>query len=214
MKQKSLQILRSRNAHTRERGGSIEPGFISNIHKYSAVKLLLPFLFASFTKQTVDCFFTPVVNSKFKYCMKQQFFILALFIVLLNKTAVGQTHNHDTIVNGKFYSFISYYDNGKIMALGSYNDTLKSGDWIYFTRNGAKIAFGIYQDDSKFGTWTYYNRYNKKEPLKIKWTEKNKPSEKFEFDKKGNLILIDIVYSSPCFHTYRNGILTMTARAL
>ncbi len=125
--------------------------------------------------------------------------------------ALGQTHEIDTVIDRKHYTYISYYDNGKIMSLGNYKDTLKTGDWIYFTRKTEKLAFGKYQNDSKYGDWTYFNN-NK--IYKIKWSEKQKPGEKFEFDKKGNLIIIDIVYAAPCFHYYRNGMATMTARAL
>ncbi len=49
---------------------------------------------------------------------------------------------------------------------------------------------------------------------KIKWTEKYKPNESFEYDKKGNLIIIDMVFSSPCFHIYTNGSISMTARTM
>ena len=123
----------------------------------------------------------------------------------------GQTHNIDTIIDLKQYTFVDYYDNENIMLLGNYNKTIKTGGWIYYTREGNKLAFGEYKNDSKFGLWVYYN---KKDTYKIKWTEKQKNNEKFEFDRKGNLIIIDIVYSSPCFHTYRNDKATMTARAL
>jgi antitoxin component YwqK of YwqJK toxin-antitoxin module len=142
--------------------------------------------------------------------MSKHFFFVALLTVIVFK-ATGQTHNYDTYIDGKFYSYVEYYKNGTIKTLGNYSDTIKTGDWIYFTKNGKKLAYGQYKDNHKFGVWTYHN---KKNIYKIKWTEKNKPNESFEYDKKGNLIIIDMVFSSPCFHIYTNGLISMTARTM
>ena len=109
---------------------------------------------------------------KFKEDMKQ-FYLLFTVLIAFISNVDGQTHNFDTIIEGKFYSFVDYYNNGRIKTLGNYNDTIKTGDWIYFTRKGDKLAFGLYQDNHKIGNWTYYD---KKNVYRIKWTEKNKPS--------------------------------------
>ncbi|MES2780157.1 MAG: hypothetical protein V4651_09710 [Bacteroidota bacterium] len=143
--------------------------------------------------------------------MYQSKYLLTALLIAFVCKAFAQIHTIDTIIDKKQYGFAEYYANGKLKALGNYTDTMKTGDWIYFTCKGLRLAYGKYKDNYKYGNWTYQHSKN---VYKVKWTDNNRPNEKFEYDKKGNLIIIDIIYVRPCLHYYRNGFPSMTARLM
>lgn len=75
----------------------------------------------------------------------------------------------DTTVHKRHYSFCSYYpgiydrigletDEPKILfCLGNYQDTLKTGHWLYFFSSGKLMAQGDYEKGIKTGKWNYYS---------------------------------------------------------
>ena len=117
----------------------------------------------------------------------------------------GQT---DTTVNGIHYNSIDYYDNGHLMTLGNYRDSVKAGRWTYFKIDGQVLAYGLYKNGHKIKKWTYY--YNRKKH-KVNWGTKNPPNENIELDEKGQIVIYNSVFRSPCLWSYKNGVVTSIA---
>jgi hypothetical protein len=75
----------------------------------------------------------------------------------------------DTIIHKRHYSACSYYpatydriqfdsEEAKILfSLGNYEDTLKTGHWLYFFPTGLLLAEGNYEKGVKAGKWKYYS---------------------------------------------------------
>jgi antitoxin component YwqK of YwqJK toxin-antitoxin module len=99
--------------------------------------------------------------------MKQNTFILiivfcASFVNLFSQSLII-SYDH------KEYNFKKYYysesarmgakeleDENKILCYGNYNDTLKSGNWIYFYPSGKPFGIGKYKNGFKIGKWKYF----------------------------------------------------------
>jgi hypothetical protein len=74
----------------------------------------------------------------------------------------------DTTIHKRHYSFCSYYpgiydhigletQEPKILfCLGNYQETLKTGHWLYFFPGGQLLAQGNYEKGIKTGKWKYY----------------------------------------------------------
>jgi hypothetical protein len=75
----------------------------------------------------------------------------------------------DTTIHKRHYSACAYYpgayeriqfesDEPKILfSLGNYDDTLKTGYWLYFFPTGILLAEGNYEKGVKTGKWKYYS---------------------------------------------------------
>jgi len=50
--------------------------------------------------------------------------LLTILTLLVSTWTVAQT---DTVVNGKTFNYVDYYNNGQIKSLGNVTDTLKTG---------------------------------------------------------------------------------------
>lgn len=136
--------------------------------------------------------------------------ILILITAAFNLRVHGQSVK-DTLVTGKKYHFIEYYPNGKLMILGNYTDSNKTGNWIYYQSDGTKRANGNYKNGHKVGRWKYYSSNQKRI---TKWNYKIDWRENITFDSTGNLIIYDYVYIKPCKSIYLNGVPIMHARLM
>ena len=138
-------------------------------------------------------------------------FFLFIFIFFSTTFLFGQP-NADTTIDRKHYNFVDYYPNGKLRILGNYADTLKVGNWIYYRLKKEMIsAYGQYENSCPVGKWVYINGEN---TIKVIWDKKKPPAEKIEYTKKGEIIIKDYIYSTPCIQVYINGQLRMTGHSL
>jgi antitoxin component YwqK of YwqJK toxin-antitoxin module len=128
---------------------------------------------------------------------------------MLDLTIYAQLTKLNTLISGKQFTYVEYYSSGQLKVLGSYKDTSKTSDWIYFNLKGEVLAYGRYKNNRKFGAWSYRTSMWSR---KIKWKAAYVPDESFEYDQEGNLVLIDEASEESCRHTYKNGFLTKTTR--
>jgi len=129
--------------------------------------------------------------------MKGLLTILTLFI---STWTVAQT---DTVVDGKTFNYVAYYNNGQIKSLGNLTDTLKTRRWTYFKPNGDQLAYGKYAKKGvKIGKWTYHDYDGT--TYKIKWSKKNYAGESFKIEND-KLYLNDLTMRFGIFRSYQNG---------
>lgn len=129
--------------------------------------------------------------------MKSQKGLLVFFVCVLANLCYGQ--KADTVIHKQHYSFCSYYpgiydrigletDGPKtLFCLGNYQDTLKTGHWLYFFPSGKLLAQGNYEKGIKTGKWKYYSASGSGSV--VKFYEKYPSIEKISFGP-GNAPLI------------------------
>jgi len=68
---------------------------------------------------------------------------ILLIILILQFQAVAQ--KKDTLFRGRKVNYVTYYENGKIKAVGNYDKkNKKTGIWVYFYKNGDYYQYGKY----------------------------------------------------------------------
>ena len=126
--------------------------------------------------------------------------LLTILTVLVSTWAVAQS---DTVVDGKTFNYVDYYDNGQVKSLGNFTDTLRTGKWNYFKPNGDKLAYGKYHKKGfKTGKWTYHD-YDGTSYIR-KWSKKNYAGESFKTENN-KLYLNDLTMRFGIFRSYQNG---------
>ncbi len=117
--------------------------------------------------------------------------LLASFFLLFSISLAAQT---DTIIDGKKFSHIDYYDNGKVKSIGNYKDNKKDGSWKYFYKSGKVLEYGSYTSGKRIGTWVNFDKERNKQTIKYK--KKNINAETEEYDEEGNIrfsVMIKII---------------------
>jgi len=64
----------------------------------------------------------------------------------------------ENIKNGSAVESIVYHDNGSVAQKGAFNlNNELHGAWVSYDNNGALIAQGTYNQGKRIGTWFFYN---------------------------------------------------------
>ena len=80
-----------------------------------------------------------------------------------------------TLVNGKTYNHVEYFENGTIKVLGTIKDSVKTGKWIYYKLDNTVLAKGTYENGYATGKWVY-NDYGYRRTKDWDWEKRLKPS--------------------------------------
>jgi hypothetical protein len=92
--------------------------------------------------------------------------LIVIMACVTTGTCYGQ--RADTTIHKRHYSACTYYpgaydriqfENNEpkiLFSLGNYEDTLKTGHWLYFFPTGLLLAEGNYEKGVKTGKWKYY----------------------------------------------------------
>lgn len=80
--------------------------------------------------------------------------ILLIFSMYLSSFS---QNDHDTIIDSISYNYISYFKNGNIKELGSYQNVkqkkVRQGEWVVYDRDSTIKEKGKYKNGLKVGFW-------------------------------------------------------------
>ena len=87
--------------------------------------------------------------------MKKYLFIAAILISgVISAQNIAPKHE----VVGNLVKSTYYYENGKVSQEGFYKDGKVHGQWTSYDQNGNKIAIGEYNNGVKTGKWFFWNK--------------------------------------------------------
>lgn len=101
--------------------------------------------------------------------MKALFTVLAvLFLVTAGRAQglLGQTFHANgrlestRFTDGAVERFITYYEDGRVRAMGSYHNGRRHGVWREFDESGVLLAEARFVDGRRQGTWEFRDHAN------------------------------------------------------
>ena len=127
--------------------------------------------------------------------------ILTYFLLL---TSISFSQN-DTVVSGKTYNYIEYYSNGAIKILGTIEDSVKVGKWIFFHNDSSILATGKFTDGYAKGRWKYYSESQSLRTYNWNWKKDFKPITKFVMIEEKLIIKQEYVLGNGRIRFFENG---------
>jgi antitoxin component YwqK of YwqJK toxin-antitoxin module len=87
--------------------------------------------------------------------MKKYFLLYLLF---LSVAIFAQSIEPKYAIEGNLVKATYFYDNGKVKQEGYYKDGKVHGQWISYSEGGSKMAMGEYNQGVKTGKWFFWNQ--------------------------------------------------------